>query len=70
MRAGVDKDCEKTEGFGGVCWWRVEAAAAVSPIDRRAEGKRRSVEENSLTVFREGGKENKNVFPIGGVKGT
>lgn len=52
-RAGVDKDCVKTEGFGGVCWWRVEAAAAVSPIERRAEGKRRKVEENSLKVFPE-----------------
>jgi hypothetical protein len=41
----------RTEAGGGDCWWRVvEAAAAVNPRDRRAEGKRRSVEENSLKV--------------------
>jgi hypothetical protein len=31
------------------------AAAAVNPIDRRTEGKRRKVEENSLKVFLERG---------------
>jgi hypothetical protein len=50
-RAGVDNGCLRTEAGGGDCWWSVvEAAAAVNPRDRRAEGKRRSVEENSLKV--------------------
>lgn len=49
-RAGVDKGFEKTE-VGGDCWWTVDAAAAVNPKDRRAEGKRRKAEENSLKVF-------------------
>jgi hypothetical protein len=50
-RAGVEKDCERAEGGGGDWLWSVVAAAAVNPKDRRAEGKRRSVEENSLKVF-------------------
>ena len=50
-RAGVDKGWERTEVGGGVCWCKVEAAAAVKPRDRRAEGKRRKAEENSLKVF-------------------
>lgn len=49
-RGGVDKGCERIDGGGGDCWCKVEAAAAVNPKDRRAEGKRRSVEENSLKV--------------------
>lgn len=50
-RAGVEKDCERADGGGGDWLWSVEATAAVNPNDRRAEGKRRRVEENSLKVF-------------------
>lgn len=49
---GVVKGCLSTEAGGGDCWCRVdEAAAAVNPKDRRAAGKRRKVEENSLKVL-------------------
>lgn len=47
--SGVE-NLEKTEVEGGDCWWTVVAAAAVNPMERRAEGKRRKVEENSLKV--------------------
>lgn len=51
-RVGVVKGCLSTEAGGGDCWCRVdEAAAAVNPKDRRAAGKRRKVEENSLKVL-------------------
>ena len=67
-RAGVNNGCLRTEAGGGDCWWRVvEAAAAVNPSDRRAEGKRRSVEENSLkVVFGKGFREEGGLKRIGG----
>lgn len=69
-RNGVGKDLEKTEAEGGDCWCNVVAAAAVNPIERRAEGKRRKVEENSLVVVlgREGGEGIISFF--GGAVGT
>lgn len=51
-RTGVARGWDRTEAVGEDFWCRDDAAAAVNPReDRRVEkGKRRKIEENSLTV--------------------